>query len=574
MSNFFSKIKPSNIKNYVIAHKIKSVIIFIVVFLVLYYSYSKLFASNTTETKYTVEKVAKTTIISTISGSGQVSASNQVDLKAKASGKLGAINVKTGDFVKAGTVIAQVDSRDAQMALESAQISYAKATEQADQLTLLQAQNGVSSATEDNKKAYSDAFSDLESESANIGDTLNSLDSMLNSNSGYLNDSNTFSMGQTIRDSKKIVDQSYWVAKNDFDKTSDDLKTLTRTSDKADIVRVLSETETSLRYLSQALKDAKTTINLIKEEASFKNDTSSGTTASADADSLTSTTNSGLNTIVQAEKTITDSERAIVEKQTSLANVVDGADPLDIKSAELSLREKQYAYEDTFIRAPFDGVLAKLDVKSNDDISSGTSVGTFITNQKVTDISLNEVDISKIKTGQKATLTFDAIDGLTIAGEVLEVDLVGTVSQGVVSYNVKIGLDTDDDRIKSGMSANASIITDVEQDIIAVPSSAIKTSGNNSYVESLGKVLNDTELGTPITSTGALTQIPVTTGVSDDTMTEIKEGLNEGDQIITKTTTGTATKTSTTAPSLLSGIGGRAAGGGAGRTASGAGFAR
>ncbi|MES2409768.1 MAG: HlyD family efflux transporter periplasmic adaptor subunit [Patescibacteria group bacterium] len=574
MSNFFSKIKPSNIKNYVIAHKIKSVIIFIVVFLVLYYSYSKLFASNTTETKYTVEKVAKTTIISTISGSGQVSASNQVDLKAKASGKLGAINVKTGDFVKAGTVIAQVDSRDAQMALESAQISYAKATEQADQLTLLQAQNGVSSATEDNKKAYGDAFSDLESESANIGDTLNSLDSMLNSNSGYLNDSNTFSMGQTIRDSKKIVDQSYWVAKNDFDKTSDDLKTLTRTSDKADIVRVLSETETSLRYLSQALKDAKTTIKLIQEEASFKNDTSSGTTASADADSLTSTTNSGLNTIVQAEKTITDSERAIVEKQTSLANVVDGADPLDIKSAELSLREKQYAYEDTFIRAPFDGVLAKLDVKSNDDISSGTSVGTFITNQKVTDISLNEVDISKIKTGQKATLTFDAIDGLTIAGEVLEVDLVGTVSQGVVSYNVKIGLDTDDDRIKSGMSANASIITDVEQDIIAVPSSAIKTSGNNSYVESLGKVLNDTELGTPITSTGALTQIPVTTGVSDDTMTEIKEGLNEGDQIITKTTTGTATKTSTTAPSLLSGIGGRAAGGGAGRTAGGAGFAR
>ena len=96
---------------------------------------------------------------------------------------------------------------------------------------------------------------------------------------------------------------------------------------------------------------------------------------------------------------------------------------------------------------------------------------------------MNEVDVAKIKVGQKTTLTFDAIDGLSIAGEVIDIDAVGTVTQGVVNYNVKIGFDTQDERIKPGMSVSATIIIEVKQDVLLIPNSAIKSAGEAYYVE-------------------------------------------------------------------------------------------
>ena len=70
---------------------------------------------------------------------------------------------------------------------------------------------------------------------------------------------------------------------------------------------------------------------------------------------------------------------------------------------------------------------------------------------------MNEVDAAKISVGNKTTLTFDATEDLTLTGKVAQIDTIGTVEQGVVSYKVKIAFDTQDERIKPGMTANASI---------------------------------------------------------------------------------------------------------------------
>jgi multidrug efflux pump subunit AcrA (membrane-fusion protein) len=145
---------------------------------------------------------------------------------------------------------------------------------------------------------------------------------------------------------------------------------------------------------------------------------------------------------------------------------------------------------------------------------------------------LNEVDIAKIKLGQKTTVTFDAIEDLTLTGEVVEIDSVGTVSQGVVSYVVKINFDTNDDRIKPGMSISASIITNTAQDVLVIPSSAVKTKNGISYVEKLDKSLS----GSSATSFPAQTKVEI--GLSDDSKTEIISGLNEGDFVVTKTVSG------------------------------------
>ena len=125
-------------------------------------------------------------------------------------------------------------------------------------------------------------------------------------------------------------------------------------------------------------------------------------------------------------------------------------------------------------------------------------------------------------------MTFDAIDGLDITGQVADLDTIGTVSQGVVTYNIKIVFDAQDDRIKSGMSTNAIVITDSKTDVLYAPNSAVKTdaSGGN-YVQTLD-------------DSGQPRNVTVKIGLVNDTDTEIISGLNEGDKIVTQTVSSSA----------------------------------
>ncbi|RPI01368.1 MAG: efflux RND transporter periplasmic adaptor subunit, partial [Ignavibacteriae bacterium] len=229
---------------------------------------------------------------------------------------------------------------------------------------------------------------------------------------------------------------------------------------------------------------------------------------------------------------------------------------LDLKSAQLNVSKAeddlQNAQDDLAshnIRAPFSGVIGKVDIETGDRISSNGAVATIITDQKIAEVSLNEVDISKVKVGQKATLTFDAIDNLTITGTVTEVDLLGTVNQGVVNYTVKIAFDVNDDRVKTGMSLSAAIVSETKQNVVRVPNSAVKSQGNTSYVEAQN-------------SNGTIVQIPVQTGLSNDEFTEITSGLNEGDSFISRTITPSSNTTSSQQTPSLFGGGTRAVQGG------------
>ncbi len=159
--------------------------------------------------------------------------------------------------------------------------------------------------------------------------------------------------------------------------------------------------------------------------------------------------------------------------------------------------------------------------------SSGTVVATVITRQQIAEISLNEVDMAKVKVSQKTNLTFDAVEGLNIVGEVSEIDTLGTVSQGVVTYNVKINFDTQDERVKPGMSVSVEIITDVKQDVLLVPNAAIKSQNNTQYVEVMG-------------TNNIIHSQTIETGISNDTYTEITGGLAEGDKVVTQTVSGSS----------------------------------
>ena len=102
-----------------------------------------------------------------------------------------------------------------------------------------------------------------------------------------------------------------------------------------------------------------------------------------------------------------------------------------------------------------------------------TPAASMVAEGKLAQVTVNEVDAAKVALGDKATLTFDALPGVTIAGTVAVVNGVGAVSQGVVSYTATISFDTQNPQIMPGMSMTADIITGTETGLI-VPSSAVR----------------------------------------------------------------------------------------------------
>jgi multidrug efflux pump subunit AcrA (membrane-fusion protein) len=161
-----------------------------------------------------------------------------------------------------------------------------------------------------------------------------------------------------------------------------------------------------------------------------------------------------------------------------------------------------------------------------------------------------ETDASRIQPSQRAQLTFDAVSGLTIPGSVASVAPTATVSSNVTDYAVTLALNQIDSRLKQGMTANVTVTVNSVTGAVRVPNAAIRNVGGQQSV-------------TLVTSRGTQTAIPVQTGLVGDTYTEVTSGLSPGDVVLLpQLTTGTSGGTGGGGVRLPGGGGG---GGGGGR---------
>ena len=221
----------------------------------------------------------------------------------------------------------------------------------------------------------------------------------------------------------------------------------------------------------------------------------------------------------------------------------------DVKSAAITLQDAKDNAAARTITAPIDGVITTLSLENGDSYSGGSAGNTapvVITDPNAYEatVTVAETDISSVQVGQKVTMSFDAITDLTLTGKVTRVDTVGTNSSGVVSYSAIITPDVMNPSVKSGMTVTANIITKTAVDVLAVPSTAVKTSSGTSYVQ--------------ILQNGVATDVTVETGLVSDSYTEITSGLTEGESIIVSTTNGSGSTSTTTRRSgnVLGGGGG------------------
>lgn len=213
------------------------------------------------------------------------------------------------------------------------------------------------------------------------------------------------------------------------------------------------------------------------------------------------------------------------------------------------------------ITAPITGVVGNLTIASGVVISgqstSSSANGSATLRQLGTvtvpqgkaqaTVTLSEVDVTNVKSGQKASLTIDAYPGKTFTGQVVLINTNGQVSSGVTNYPATLELDSTGVNLYPNMSVNAKIITMIENEVILVPSGSVQSSNGQATVR--------------ILTGGQINSVPVTIGDANDTQTVIVSGVNEGDTVVTSIST---TRTTGSSASPFGSLGGRGFGGGGG----------
>ena len=563
------------------AHKFISSLIVIVIVGGAYYWYHSATSVNAAP-QYVLSSVHNGSIIQTVSGTGQVSASNQTDILSQVSGTIQSIDVSVGQAVHTGDLIATIDSSNAAITLANSKISYAKLTEPAKATDISNSKGSLAKAYNDGFNAASNIYLDLPSIMSNLKD-------LLYSQSGFLSDQNSSYLSSSARVMRETAGKEYDAAVSQYQTSLNEFKVLARTSATSSLDTLFADTYTTIQMVAKAVTDAQNAVTFITTtQPDYQPKTAS--TVATNVNSWTSQANSDLTSLSSAQN-------SIVSATNAYTTLINGADQYDIEAARLSLEQQQKTYSNYFIRAPYDGIIGRIPVNVYGQAGNGTVIATIVGSSMTASISLDEVNAAKVKVGQSAKITFNAISDLNATGTVSVVDQIGTVTQGVISYGVKIAINTQDDRIKPGMSVNTSIITYEKDGVLIVPTSAIKTQAGAGGGTSFVQVFDRSVLGTTTASSSRFAsstfasstrqfggynaqggqgrsitlstkslpqQTTVVTGDSDDTNTEIVSGLTRGQLVVTKTIASGGTTSTTAAPSILSSLTSGARGGAGG----------
>ncbi len=274
----------------------------------------------------------------------------------------------------------------------------------------------------------------------------------------------------------------------------------------------------------------------------------------------------------QAQAQVSSAQVQLQNAQQSLAALQQGTTPQQLQMdqsqvqiAQINVDNAQKALTQGTLTAPADGVIGVVNLTTGQTISnggtgSGSSSGSSSSSSTTPQISVltpgafqvtgtvSDTQVNQIAVGQRALVT-PAGATQAVKGKVTQVAAVATVASGVATFPVVIVLDGSNPGLHAGVSASISVVVNQVVGVLTVPTSAVRGSNVQMLVN-----------GQPQT-------VPVTTGASDSTRTQILSGLNAGDMVVIATVSSTVpSSTNPSGGGLLGGGGGRGGAGALGRT--------
>lgn len=185
----------------------------------------------------------------------------------------------------------------------------------------------------------------------------------------------------------------------------------------------------------------------------------------------------------------------------------------------------------TKIIAPVDGTVISREIDLGSPVAASFqapelfTIAQDLTKMQI-EVSVSEADIGKVEEGQDVTYTLDGYPDSTFKGKVTQVRLSPTTESNVVTYTVIVDVNNEDLKLKPGMTANVSIITDKSENVLCVPNMALKFTPDINGPKYKNQGIWILEKNKP-------KRIEIETGANNDSSTEvISDALNEGTEVI------------------------------------------
>lgn len=452
--------------------------------------------SKNTGVQYVTATAATGDITQSVAASGSVIAEKQENANFSTSGKLSEIDVQVGDSVKQNQTLAKLDTTQLQTQVNLAKISLDEAK---NNLGSKKQTSTPSPYTISNlEEAINQAQLKVNTDQNNLNATM-----LISPKSGVISALNN-AVGDSVQTTTTVI-------------TITDIGGANPQNLMFSIPGKISEVDASV---NETVSSGQTLMKLDSTSEQIQLETDQ------------SQLNIAKNNLQQAY---------IANTPTSydLNNLQDA-----INAAAQNLITAETNLNNATLMSSMSGLVANINATVGDNVSGTGSTAASATNSSSTstsqgvvviidpsslavDLQIPESDIAKVQVGQNVQLAFTALQNKTYVGSVQTISSTSTTVSNIVYYDVKVSIDKLDGLVKPGMSADATIVTQTKSNVITIPSSAIKTVNSQQVVQILKNNIPET--------------VVVTTGISDDTNTEIINGINAGDVVITSTISASST---------------------------------
>ena len=470
---------PMNkIKNFVTTHKKTSITLFLIILVVLVLTF--------THKAKVIESYEVTlgSIEQSVALSGTVETSSKADLGFAASGRIGKIYVKNNQKVSAGQTLAQLEIGEL-----IADLRIKEANARTSDVDLKQAKDRLEKVTKQENAKVDNAYR-----------------TMLSSDLELVADSNVYSVSSPVvsglytgeEGMYKIHIEEENTAANDF---------ILRTFNLEKTARVLNEQgKTSLgshglyiSFGSNAVEDYNDTTWYLE----IPNKSGSSYVAN-------------YNAYIDAKN---NRDIAIKDAQADLDKLLTEDNSGD-SVAQAEIQKINAEIKKNTIYAPFTGIVTNIEKEVGENAGVGETIVSVLGEERLEVVlEVSELDVSKLVVGSTVSLSFDAFPGETFVGTLGTINSRETTVDGVPVYKAFVEL-AGDSRIKTGMSADATIVLVHKDDVLSVPAYSILKEEGKNFVKILGV-------------DGKTEKREVTLGiVGSDSQVEILSGVSVGDKIV------------------------------------------
>ena len=448
-------------------------------------------------------------VSNSLSGTGTLNPANTYTVKSLVDGKILTGGFEEGDKVEEGDVLYTIDSSDASTNLEKASIALQQAQRSYDKTVDRQYVRAEVDGTVSSLKVAKGDEVTSGQEVAVIRDSSKMLLNLLFPAADAAN----FSVGQSA---DVVLDGTFETLKGTITAVTgtDELSTGNL------LVRTVTIRVNNAGGLTTA-QAATASVNGVSSIASATFAYQAERTLTAQAGGTVSAIN------VQEGDAVSKGDILIELTGDDLTESIQSASE-SLRSAEISMQNQQDNMSNYTITSPISGTIIEKDAKQGDALTSGSTLCViYDLSYLEMVINVDELQIGALSVGQKVQITADAVADKTYVGTVTRVSMKGSSSGGTTTYPITIRID-DTDGLRPGMNANAEIVVAEANNALVVPNAAVIRGG---YVLVSKKSPSAANAVEDMDAPEGYVYVKVETGVSDDSYTEIKSGLQEDDTV-------------------------------------------